>query len=103
MTATAELIQLNNDKETRAGNYFVYLGGGTPSYLPSRQLTHLTDSMKQLLPWDEAQEVTFECEPGTLTEPKVRFLREMGVTRLSLGVEHFEERILLLNGRAHGA
>src|SRR5207237_10171326 len=47
--------------------------------------------------------VTFECEPGTLTEPKMTFLREMGVTRLSLGVEHFEERILRLNGRAHGA
>jgi oxygen-independent coproporphyrinogen-3 oxidase len=82
---------------------FVYFGGGTPSYLSVRQLTALTDQMKRLLPWDEAEEVTFECEPGTLTEPKMRFLREMGVTRLSLGVEHFEERILRLNGRAHGA
>ncbi len=82
---------------------FIYFGGGTPSYLSVRQLTRLTDAMKRLLPWDEAEEVTFECEPGTLTEPKLRFLREMGVTRLSLGVEHFEERILRLNGRAHGA
>src|SRR4029079_7785071 len=53
--------------------------------------------------WDEAEEVTFECEPGTLTEPKIHFICEMGVTRLSLGVEHFDERILRLNGRAHGA
>jgi oxygen-independent coproporphyrinogen-3 oxidase len=82
---------------------FIYFGGGTPSYLSVRQLTYLTDAMKRLLPWDEAEEVTFECEPGTLTEPKLRFLREMGVTRLSLGVEHFEEQILRLNGRAHGA
>src|SRR5438132_543776 len=82
---------------------FIYFGGGTPSYLSVRQLTYLTDEMKRLLPWDAAEEVTFECEPGTLTEPKMRFLREMGVTRLSLGVEHFEERILRLNGRAHGA
>jgi len=81
---------------------FVYFGGGTPSYLSTRQLTHLTDTMKALLPWDEAEEVTFECEPGTLTEPKLQFLRDMGVTRLSLGVEHFVERILKLNGRAHG-
>jgi oxygen-independent coproporphyrinogen-3 oxidase len=82
---------------------FVYFGGGTPSYLSVRQLTSLTDAMKRLLPWDEAEEVTFECEPGTLTEPKLGFLREMGVTRLSLGVEHFDEQILRLNGRAHGA
>lgn len=81
---------------------FVYFGGGTPSYLSTRQLTHLTEAMKQLLPWDAAEEVTFECEPGTLTEPKLQFLRDMGVTRLSLGVEHFVERILKLNGRAHG-
>jgi coproporphyrinogen III oxidase-like Fe-S oxidoreductase len=82
---------------------FVYFGGGTPSYLSTRQLTYLTDGMKRLLPWDKAEEVTFECEPGTLTEPKLYYLRDMGVTRLSLGVEHFDERILRLNGRAHGA
>lgn len=82
---------------------FVYFGGGTPSYLSTRQLAHLTDGMKRLLPWDEAEEVTFECEPGTLTEPKIQFIRDIGVTRLSLGVEHVEERILRLNGRAHGA
>jgi oxygen-independent coproporphyrinogen-3 oxidase len=82
---------------------FIYFGGGTPSYLSVRQLTYLTDEMKRILPWDRAEEVTFECEPGTLSEPKIRYLREMGVTRLSLGVEHFDDAILKLNGRAHGA
>ena len=43
---------------------FVYFGGGTPSYLSVDQLQQLTDGMKALLPWDEAEEVTFECEPG---------------------------------------
>lgn len=82
---------------------FIYFGGGTPSYLSVRQLTHLTDGMKKILPWDEAEEIAFEGEPGTLTEPKMYAIRDMGVTRLSLGVEHFEDRILKLNGRAHGA
>jgi oxygen-independent coproporphyrinogen-3 oxidase len=82
---------------------FIYFGGGTPSYLSTQQLTYLTDEMKRLLPWDEAEEVTFECEPGTLTEHKLRVIQEIGVTRLSLGVEHFEDHILKLNGRAHGA
>ena len=80
---------------------FVYFGGGTPSYLSVDQLRFLTDGMKQLLPWDEVQEVTFECEPGTLTDHKLIALRELGVTRLSLGIEHFDDHILEINGRAH--
>ena len=51
---------------------FIYFGGGTPSYISTRQLTRLVDAMKRLLPWDEAEEITFECEPGTLTEGKLR-------------------------------
>ena len=80
---------------------FIYFGGGTPSYLSVGQLQHLTGQMKALLPWDKADEVTFECEPGTLTDHKLKAIREMGVTRLSLGVENFSDHILEINGRAH--
>ena len=65
------------------------------------QLKHLTGEMKRLLPWDEVEEVTFEAEPGTLTDHKLKAIREMGVTRLSLGVENFDDHILEINGRAH--
>ena len=82
---------------------FVYFGGGTPSFLSSRQLTRLVDRLKQNINWDLAEEVTFECEPGTLSEAKVHTLRDIGVTRLSLGVEHFDDELLRENGRAHGA
>lgn len=80
---------------------FVYFGGGTPSYLSVDQLKQLMGGMRELLPWDEVKEVTFECEPGTLTEHKLAAIRELGVTRLSLGVENFNDHILELNGRAH--
>lgn len=80
---------------------FVYFGGGTPSYLSPDQLKFLTDGMKRLLPWDEVEEVTFEAEPGTLTDHKLKAIRDLGVTRLSLGIEHFDEHILEINGRAH--
>jgi oxygen-independent coproporphyrinogen-3 oxidase len=80
---------------------FVYFGGGTPSYLSEAQLKHLTDEMKAVLPWDEAEEVTFECEPGTLSDHKLKVIRDVGVTRLSLGVENFDDHILDINGRAH--
>lgn len=80
---------------------FIYFGGGTPSYLSVEQLRSLTERLKEMLPWDAAEEVTFEAEPGTITEPKLLAIRDMGVTRLSLGVENFDDRILEINGRAH--
>jgi oxygen-independent coproporphyrinogen-3 oxidase len=82
---------------------FIYFGGGTPSYISSKQLTRLVEAMTKLLPWDEAEEITFECEPGTLTESKLSVIKDLGVTRLSLGVENFDQEILEINGRAHGA
>jgi oxygen-independent coproporphyrinogen III oxidase len=80
---------------------FVYFGGGTPSYLSPEQFKYLSDGMKALLPWDEAEEITVEAEPGTLNDRKLRALLEMGVTRLSLGIEHFDDHVLEINGRAH--
>lgn len=80
---------------------FVYFGGGTPSYLSIQQLQDLTGRMKELFPWDETEEVAFEAEPGTLTEKKLEAIREIGVTRLSLGIEAFDDHLLEVNGRAH--
>lgn len=81
---------------------FVYFGGGTPSFLSPKQLTMLAERLREHITWDGAEEVTFECEPGTLSETKVQTLREhMGVTRLSLGVENFNDAVLEENGRAH--
>jgi oxygen-independent coproporphyrinogen-3 oxidase len=80
---------------------YVYFGGGTPSYLSAAQLTDVFGRVQRLLPWDRAEEVTFECEPGTLQQHKLAALKDMGVTRLSLGIENFSDRILEENGRAH--
>jgi oxygen-independent coproporphyrinogen-3 oxidase len=81
--------------------HYVYFGGGTPSFLSASQLRGLTERLQRLLPWDKAQEVTFECEPGTLQQHKLIALKEMGITRLSLGIENFDDKILADNGRAH--
>ncbi len=80
---------------------FVYFGGGTPSFLSAKQLTSLVDRLRANINWDQAEEVTFECEPGTLSEPKIKTIRELGITRLSLGIENFSDKILEENGRAH--
>jgi len=80
---------------------FVYFGGGTPSFLSDKQLHYLVAGLSHHVSWANADEVTFECEPGTLSKAKLEVLKEVGVTRLSLGVEHFDDAILEANGRAH--
>jgi oxygen-independent coproporphyrinogen-3 oxidase len=80
---------------------FVYFGGGTPSFLSTQQLQRLVKRLGAVAAWNKAEEITFECEPGTLTDNKLAVIRRLGVTRLSLGVENFDDRILELNGRAH--
>ena len=80
---------------------FIYFGGGTPSYISADQLRELVSNIKRSFSWDSAEEVAFECEPGTLTRTKLEAIKEVGVTRLSLGIESFDDEILRENGRAH--
>jgi oxygen-independent coproporphyrinogen III oxidase len=95
--------ELYADKPALAGRpfNFVYFGGGTPSFLSTRQLETLVGRVTASRTWGTAEEITFECEPGTITGAKLSAIRQIGVTRLSLGVENFDDRILELNGRAH--
>ena len=62
---------------------------------------YLVDGLNRHVSWENAEEVTFECEPGTIQKPKLEALKAIGVTRLSLGIEHFDDEILAANGRAH--
>lgn len=103
LAALSKEIELVSQQPIMGGRpfRFVYFGGGTPSFLSSRQLTRLVDRLRENIDWSLAEEVTFECEPGTLSEAKVNTFKEIGVTRLSLGVEHFDDKILRDNGRAH--
>ncbi|RDI96103.1 coproporphyrinogen III oxidase family protein [Meiothermus sp. QL-1] len=77
----------------------LYLGGGTPSFLRAGEL----EALFQALPWDLSQaEVTLEANPGTLNPERLALLRALGVNRLSLGVQSFQEAVLKALGRAHG-
>lgn len=103
LDALANEVILHSRQPAIAGRRpkFVYFGGGTPSYISVRQLTQLVSRIQAVIPWDRAEEITFECEPGTLTRSKLEALRTLGVTRLSLGIENFDDEILRENGRAH--
>lgn len=103
MDAMAREVELYAEKPAVAGRKprFVYFGGGTPSYINPKQLRELVARVKSVFPWDDVEEVTFECEPGTLSEARLEAYKEVGITRLSLGIEHFDDDILRENGRAH--
>jgi oxygen-independent coproporphyrinogen-3 oxidase len=80
---------------------FVYIGGGTPSLLSTSQAVKLVNWLQNLLPWSEAREVTFELAPRSVTPRKAQALRDAGVTRVSLGVQELDDKILKKNGRVH--
>jgi oxygen-independent coproporphyrinogen-3 oxidase len=103
LTALAREAALYADRAAlRERNFdFVYFGGGTPSFLSSDQLQRLIDRISEHWLWENAREVTFECEPGTLKKGKLETIKAIGTTRLSLGIEHFDDDVLELGGRAH--
>ncbi len=103
LDALVREVELFADKPAVAGRplKFIYFGGGTPSYISARHLTGLVRRLRSLVPWDDAEEVAFECEPGTLKRNRLETIRNIGVTRLSLGIENFNDAILAENGRAH--
>lgn len=90
-------IQQSNDNELKT----VFVGGGTPTSLSQEQLKTLLTTMRNTLPIRQDAEITFEANPGDLTEDKLMVLREGGVNRLSLGVQSFDEQLLKKIGRTH--
>ncbi len=80
---------------------FVYFGGGTPSLLAERDIARLMRGVRDVFPPSPACEITFECAPRSATASKLRVLRDGGVTRISLGVQHVGDHVLKANGRVH--
>jgi oxygen-independent coproporphyrinogen-3 oxidase len=74
VAALSREIELVSQQPVMGGRpfRFVYFGGGTPSFLSAVQLNSLVDRLRANIDWDSAEEVTFECEPGTLSAPIFR-------------------------------
>jgi len=85
----------------------VFVGGGTPSALDDRDFERLLEIVRaRAAPADAEQsgfEWTVECNPGSLTARKARAMLDAGVTRVSIGVQSFDDRILRSVGRVHDA
>ena len=79
----------------------IYFGGGTPSMLSPTHLGSMIQGLRERVDFSQVKEWSFESNPATFTEAKVNQWRELGITRVSLGVQSFEPRLLQLLGRTH--
>ncbi|KMY69027.1 hypothetical protein AAU61_05655 [Desulfocarbo indianensis] len=81
----------------------LYLGGGTPSMWPARDLAGLIQAARQRIGLAQAAEISLEANPGTVSQGKLEALRQAGVNRLSLGAQSLDDGLLARLGRRHDA
>jgi putative oxygen-independent coproporphyrinogen III oxidase len=81
----------------------VFVGGGTPTLLPPGELARVLERLRALLPHAPGAEVTVEANPETVDRAVADGLAAAGVTRVSMGAQSFDDRVLAALGRTHGA
>ena len=103
-----EIARYDFGEEGREGNGktagladSIFIGGGTPSLLSENQVSRILQRIEEVFSIADHCEITIEANPKTLTEKKLRGYREIGVNRLSLGVQSMDDEILARLGRIH--
>ncbi|MBI5241055.1 MAG: radical SAM family heme chaperone HemW [Elusimicrobia bacterium] len=95
LEAEAGLVRSSRSPET------LYVGGGTPSELDASRIEELFARLRRAYPEARFSEATFECNPESVDEAKLRALRRAGVTRLSIGFQSLDAGVLRAAGRRH--
>lgn len=81
----------------------IYFGGGTPSLLSGEHLAQILAACRHAFTVADDAEVTIEANPGTVSEESLRAMRSLGINRLSLGIQSFDDAMLRLLDRLHDA
>ena len=81
----------------------VYIGGGTPSVLNAGQIRDILAAIRSSFNLLPDREITVETNPGDLSLPYLESLREIGINRLNIGVQSFDQKVLDFLGRRHSA
>ena len=81
----------------------VFIGGGTPSLFSPAGIDRLLADIRARVPLEPGAEITLEANPGTFERERFKAFRAAGVTRLSIGVQSFDDRALQRLGRVHDA
>ena len=77
----------------------IYFGGGTPSLLPVKMIREIMDELE----WSENAEITLELNPTDMTLEKLKEIRKIGINRLSIGIQSFQNHVLKFIGRQHSS
>ncbi|MDZ7706224.1 MAG: radical SAM family heme chaperone HemW [Trueperaceae bacterium] len=80
----------------------VYIGGGTPSHLNDAELARLIGAIDRTWGWPAQVETTLEADPLTFDAARLRHWRDLGISRLSIGVQSTQDDVLRFLGRQHG-
>ena len=81
----------------------IYFGGGTPTLLCIDNIRQILDKIRDLFKVKDEAEITIECNPGDLNEEYLNDIRRIGINRLSIGIQSFDDKCLQLLGRRHSA
>lgn len=97
------LLEIKNNKELLK-DYLVdtiFIGGGTPSLLSVDELTRLVNGLNEAINLDDNYEFTIETNPNSISEEKLLAYKNLGINRISIGVQSFSDRLLRIIGRLH--
>ncbi|WP_407331387.1 radical SAM family heme chaperone HemW [Enterovibrio sp. 27052020O] len=81
----------------------IFIGGGTPSLMSPQEISRLLNGIDALIPFKEDIEITMEANPGTVEADKFIAYQSVGVNRISIGVQSFDNAKLARLGRIHGS
>jgi coproporphyrinogen III oxidase, anaerobic (EC 1.3.99.22) len=99
------LKDLDNELDTIQGRsiHSIFIGGGTPSLMSADELQELFIGLKSKLTFEKNIEITLETNPGTFEIEKFKAFKDIGINRLSIGVQSFQNHHLKALGRIHSA
>lgn len=92
-------LRLSRDYLVRS----IYFGGGTPSILPLEDLERIVDTIYILTKLEENLEFTIEVNPGTINKEKLKIYKDLGINRISIGIQSLIDDELKLLGRIHSS
>lgn len=99
--ALCEEIGAESEHYTEHRVTTVFLGGGTPSLLSGEQIGRIFSCLRECYNFSDDAEITMEMNPGTVTEEKIRRYQEVGINRISLGLQSADNGELRTLGRIH--
>lgn len=97
------LLEIENNKDLLKEYKVdtIFIGGGTPSLLSVDNITRLLDKLQMYVDLDESYEFTIESNPNSIEEEKLMAYKRLGINRISIGVQSFNDRLLRIIGRLH--